>query len=418
MKPLARIAVLGFLIALAACTTPLPDPTLDPAGPLSVRVGGSVIFDASPMPDGVDWSVAGIDGGDDVVGVITAGGVYTAPARVPAPEVVDVTATDAVRPTRSASAEVTITAPGTMYVYDEVVYVYGNMDTTDGNATPDRSFVLDGQSDVVFEMALAPSLDTAFLAFQSNSPMLYRVPSISTADGTVTDFTTFDDGGYQNPSGLAYDAVRDILYARYVGALLIYDGAATAPDGKAADRELSGPAVAAYVGDVDVRLTLDPQSDRLFVSRPDGAVGVYDAASTIDGDQLPDREFTVDVAALTYLWGMAYDAGRDELYLGDQLFGAGVYVIANASTAEGSVVPSRVIGGVTNPLAEPSMLSYDAKNDRLAVVLTNVSGAFSGGVAVFDAASTVDGDVPPTRLIAGSELPVDYPYGGYLDPTQ
>jgi len=367
------------------------------------------------MPSGVVWSVDGVVGGNALVGTITAAGAYTAPARVPYGAVVEVNAADAAMPSRSVSAEVTVTADGTLYVLEQVIYVYGDMHAVDGNATPDRSFTLDGIGEKFYDMAIAPAADTAFISALTTSPMLFRVPSISTADGVVTTYTSFDDGGYEGPSGVVYDPIRDILYVRFIGGLLIYDGASTAPDGKLADREVSGAMLGGYVSNLDVRLALDAAGNRLYISRPNGTVGVYDDASTIDGEVLPDREFTVDTPTLDFLWGAAYDASRDELYLGDQRIGAAVYVVSNASTAEGAVEPSRVIGGATHPLGDPSMLSYDAANDRLVVVLTSGS---PDGVAVFDDASTVDGDVAPTRVIAGAELPISYPFGGYLDPTQ
>ena len=414
MRSAAAFVAFAVLVVLAACTQ-LAAPTLIPTAVASLRVGQSVVFVAAPMPDGVLWMVDSLPGGNDAIGTISASGVYTAPARVPPGSVVTVTAIDAVRPHRRVSAEVTVIAPGTLYVYDSMIYVYNDMDTVDGNATPDRSFVLDGIGSDVYDMTMAPMMDTAFIAFSGWSTTVYRVPDVSTADGTVTVFTAFDPGGYTEPSGVAYDPLRDVLYVRYIGGLLAYDVASVAGDDWPASREVSGPSLADFLADYDVRLAIDPAADRLFLVHPNGTVGVYDDASTIDGEVAPDRTFTVDTPTLAFLWGAAYDAGRDELYLGDQRDGEGVYVIAGAATAEGAVAPSRIIGGPTNPLEGPSMVSYDALNDRLVVVLTYGS---PDGVAVFDDASTVDGDVARTRWIRGSELPLEYPMGGYLDPTQ
>jgi hypothetical protein len=78
------------------------------------------------------------------------------------------------------------------------------------------------------------------------------------------------------------------------------------------------------------------------------------------------------------------------------------------------VQPARTIGGANHPLDNPSMISYDPSHDRLVV---NLGGA-TNGVAVFDDASTVTGDVAPTRTIGGSLLPISNPYGGYYDATQ
>jgi hypothetical protein len=288
------------------------------------------------------------------------------------------------------------------------------MDEAAGDIAPARSFTLQGIDGPFYDMTMAPAADTAFLSVQRESPMLFRVPNVSAAEGAVTDYTFFDDAGYTNLSGLAYDPIRDLLYARYMGGLLIYENASVTPTGAAAIREVSGPTIGAYAVDWDVRLALDPTADRLFMVRPDGVVGVFDDASTIDGDVAPDREFTVDTPGLAYLWGAAYDATRDELYLGDERIGTAIYVVTNASIRTGTVQPARTIGGATHPLDNPSMISYDPSHDRLVV---NVGGA-TNGVAVFDDASTVTGDVAPTRTIGGSLLPISNPYGGYYDATQ
>ena len=56
----------------------------------------------------VTWSVNGVVGGNNTVGTISTSGLYTAPASVPNPAAVTVTATSVAQPARSASATVTI----------------------------------------------------------------------------------------------------------------------------------------------------------------------------------------------------------------------------------------------------------------------------------------------------------------------
>jgi serine protease len=60
---------------------------------------------------GVTYAVNGVAGGNTTVGTITPFGVYTAPTTVPSPATVTVTAASVQDPTRTASAQVTITAP-------------------------------------------------------------------------------------------------------------------------------------------------------------------------------------------------------------------------------------------------------------------------------------------------------------------
>jgi hypothetical protein len=408
--------VLAFLIAavVAACAPQEATVPLTLEGPATVATVGETVNLTTNVPGVFDWAVDGVVGGEEAVGFIDADGVFTAPARVPRGGVVEITVSDPLVPGRTATTELELRAPGTHYVYGDVVHVYAGMDEAAGNLAPTRSFTLDGIDGPFYDMTMAPAADTAFISVQRDSPMLFRVPLVSVAEGAVTDYSTFDDAGYANLSSLAYDPIRDLLYARYIGGLLVYEGASTAPTGAEAAREVSGPAAGGYAVDWDVRLALDPAADRLFVVRPDGVVGVFENASTIDGDLAPDFEFTVDTPGLVYLWGAAYDPTRDELYLADQRVGAAIYVVENASMARGTVQPVRTIGGPNHPLDNPSMISYDPSHDRLVVNL----GGVTNGVAVFDDASRVTGDVAPTRTIGGSLLPISNPYGGYYDATQ
>ena len=75
------------------------------------RVTGRVAFvvtEAGAPVATVRWAVNGLTGGDPSVGTITTDGLYTAPAVMPVPPVVTVTATHADDATLSASALVTI----------------------------------------------------------------------------------------------------------------------------------------------------------------------------------------------------------------------------------------------------------------------------------------------------------------------
>jgi serine protease len=77
----------------------------------SVLPNGSRTFTATvtnAADQTVTWQVDGVTGGNTVRGTITATGVYTAPASVPMPAVVTVTAVSNQDPSRSASASVTI----------------------------------------------------------------------------------------------------------------------------------------------------------------------------------------------------------------------------------------------------------------------------------------------------------------------
>jgi hypothetical protein len=58
----------------------------------------------------VTWSVNGVAGGSASTGTISTGGTYTAPADLPSPAIVQVTAISQADPTKSATAQLTITS--------------------------------------------------------------------------------------------------------------------------------------------------------------------------------------------------------------------------------------------------------------------------------------------------------------------
>jgi serine protease len=80
----------------------------------TVAIGATSAFTASVLntPNtAVTWEVNGISGGNSTVGKISSSGLYTAPASLPTPATVTVTAISSADPRRSGSAQLTITAP-------------------------------------------------------------------------------------------------------------------------------------------------------------------------------------------------------------------------------------------------------------------------------------------------------------------
>jgi serine protease len=85
-------------------------------GSATVMARGTQPFVASVMntPNtAVTWYVNGVAGGNATVGIISASGVYTAPATVPSPATVTVTAVSVADTTRSGSAQVTVVPAST-----------------------------------------------------------------------------------------------------------------------------------------------------------------------------------------------------------------------------------------------------------------------------------------------------------------
>ncbi len=129
----------------------------------------------------------------------------------------------------------------------------------------------------------------------------------------------------------------------FTDALLAYDEASVASDGKDPDRVLEGTFVSAMLLGSPGGIYLDPATDRLFVVNSLGEVGTYTNASSIAGNVAPSGLTKLDVPA-GFVDDLAHDAVRDDLYLSDWT-NAAVYVVADASLATGTVAPSRTIGG-------------------------------------------------------------------------
>ena len=86
--------------------------SLAPASAIVLAGGGTQAFSATVVNAGsntaVTWNVNGIAGGNSIVGTISNAGLYTAPATIPTPATVIVSAVPLADPQRSGSATVTI----------------------------------------------------------------------------------------------------------------------------------------------------------------------------------------------------------------------------------------------------------------------------------------------------------------------
>jgi hypothetical protein len=97
--------------------------TITVLGPISVSINPTTVslrlFDSFYIPTTVSnamdpsltWSVNGITGGNSTVGTITSQGVYTVPAAIPSPNVVQVKAQSVADPRASSTATVTLLNP-------------------------------------------------------------------------------------------------------------------------------------------------------------------------------------------------------------------------------------------------------------------------------------------------------------------
>jgi hypothetical protein len=110
-----------WILGCGSASSPSPPP---PPPPLSITVtvtpasgslvlGGQATFTATvtnASDTAVSWGVSGVPGGSAALGTITSAGVYTAPADLPSPSTVQITATSHADSTKSGSSNLAITS--------------------------------------------------------------------------------------------------------------------------------------------------------------------------------------------------------------------------------------------------------------------------------------------------------------------
>jgi hypothetical protein len=111
----ANVANLNFTVSSS------PPPVVISISPTSASLttGGTQQFTATLQNTGntaVTWQVNGVTGGNTTTGTISSSGLYTGPGTVPNPATVTVTAISQADPSKSASAQMTITPPARVSV--------------------------------------------------------------------------------------------------------------------------------------------------------------------------------------------------------------------------------------------------------------------------------------------------------------
>lgn len=220
--PLQWLLFVASLAAISALTvsgcgsgsagTPPPPPppaiavTISPTA-ASVLLGNSETFSATvtnAADPHVTWSVNGIVRGSAPTGTITSAGLYTAPADLPSPAVVQITATSVADPTKSATVQLTITsdvsialAPGNASVelgaaqpFRATISSAGHPDTSvrwtlTGPTCPTACGALDLAGNYTAPLAL-PSPTTATITAQSVADSSQQVSAAITITSSFT----------------------------------------------------------------------------------------------------------------------------------------------------------------------------------------------------------------------------------------
>lgn len=192
-------------------------------------------------------------------------------------------------------------------------------------------------------------------------------------------------------------AVTPTLFVANRGAprVLSWQNPATVNGNIAPDTNISGSAaqltfpfhlVVNSANELIVSDSLPPGTAKLLV---------YNDAAAANGNLAPARNVNGAATQLSFPRGLAYDEGRDILYVANA--GANsIAVFANASTAtfNGNLAPTRIF---TGGLASPQGISLDQGGANL-----YVANLATNQITVYASPFNLNGPVSPTRAINGS----------------
>ncbi len=278
----------------------------------------------------------------------------------------------------------------------------------DGDAAP--TSVIGGATNAVIDGSYGVHHDSrgdTLIVGDINTATIRFWDGVSALDGDAAPTRVLTGASTQITSDNAYevyvDETRDLLYVAYSDGVFVFANAATIDGDVAPVRTITGATTGLVTADRDKRLFVDEVNDRLYVVDGDTAtVLVWDAASTVDGDTAPSRTIVGGNTGFNFPWGIAVDVGRDILYVADESADA-VFIFDGASSLDGDVAPDRILMGATSTLAGPAGIDVDPISNRLYVSHYPSDAAIS----IWDDASTVDGDVAPTRSLTGASTGID-----------
>lgn len=284
------------------------------------------------------------------------------------------------------------------------VDAFDSPDTADGTVSPDR--VISGANTLIF--------GTWDGAYDSNTDSLYVVDlntvsilifdGVSATNGNVAPSRVVSGGSTgitNNPQSAAIDKKRNLLYVAGPMGVVVFSNATTV-DGNVAPLHTIAGANTNFSGSSNIRLALDETHDRLFVSDPNNAtpsIFVFDNASQKDGNVAPNRTIAGTNTTFVFPWGISLDTKRNLLYVADEgtsSSNSSIEIFSKAGSANGNIAPSRTIAGTTSTINRPTDVYIDPVADTL-----YATDAGTNLVLSWDNASTIDGDIAPNRSIDG-----------------
>lgn len=233
-----------------------------------------------------------------------------------------------------------------------------------------------------------------------------------TLSGSNTKLESGSPSG--SPYGMTVNGALDQLYVANAGfsvlGLVEFDSASTATGNIAPTRTLSGSNTGFDAGVKAVAVNFT--TNVLFMGTSANGIRIFDNASTVSGNTAPNRTLSGGATGLQFVVGLFADSTNDRLYVANAS-PASILIWNSASTVNGNSPPTRTLSGAATTLSVPRYALVDTTRDKL-----YVAEASTGSILIWDNASTVNGNVAPTRVISGANTQIVSPAGLALDPAR
>ncbi|MEN8634619.1 hypothetical protein ABFV74_02635 [Pseudoalteromonas distincta] len=275
----------------------------------------------------------------------------------------------------------------------------GTIDLINQNASKLKTFNTTANEGVAFD-----SLGNLLQASDSESGSIKTICQLANrSDGaTFTANTDREITGTNttlvNPKGIAIAQKSGLIFIADFGAMQVTTFGATA----AGDAMPLGTTITeAAPWDVDY----DESNDRLYVALTNGDVAVYDNFVGGEFAAMPSRTITPSnndgVQISVNIHGIVYDSNTNKLVLSDvgsasDATDGSLFVINNASAADGAVSVARSIAGPATMLGNPVDISLEGSDLRVAeksndavLIFSNIFAGESGDITPDLVTSTI-----------------------------
>ncbi|MGB8130939.1 MAG: hypothetical protein WCG81_14200 [Candidatus Angelobacter sp.] len=317
-------------------------------------------------------------------------------------------------------------ATGKLYVTDinsSSLLRFDNAFTTIGSPTP-AATIAGATSTLVRPnyIALDPAADRLYVA-DTNNLSVVIFDKISAQNGTVdltpTRIIAGNNTTLVSPTDLFFDRVRNELYVLDDPNILVFNVASlsTGLNNVAPTRTLQTAFIAGAAA-----IFVDVATDRLFAADLDGAIAIYDNASTLPtGAITPSRSILGSNTQLGNPAGIQLD-GQGRLVVSNVGSASAPPSItiypASAITTGGNIAPVAQISGSNTGFATPMQIVVDPLGTGTAYF----ADANAAKVAVYTNLNTATGKInaAPNRSISGAStgLTAGGPAGVAIDNTR